>query len=194
MAVEGEITRLLVEARAGERFTMDRLFARVYEELCVTAHHLAARERSETLNTTVLVHEAYLKLVGGSPIELQDRRHFFSVAARAMRQIIVDHARRRRAWKRGGGLHRVGIEVADGAADGPGGEAEAVIDVLALERAIEALEEADPQLARVVELRFFAGLSVEETGDLLGRSGRTVKRDWCKARAFLRYAMNGETE
>ncbi len=191
MTSQGDITRLLVGARSGEQAMMDRLFTCVYDELRVTAHRLTSRESGDTLNTTALVHEAYLKLVGGSPLAIQDRRHFFSIAARAMRQILVDTARRRRARKRGGDLARVSVDAEHlperltvGRIDGP-------VDAVALDEALTALETADARLARVVELRFFVGLSLDETGDVLGVSSRTVKRDWQKAKAFLYSALSG---
>lgn len=191
MSTQGEITRLLVAARDGEQVVLDRLFVRVYDELRVTAHRLAARESGDTLDTTALVHEAYLKLVGGSPLDIQDRRHFFSIAARAMRQILVDSARRRRARKRGGDLARVSVD-ADQLPDRVAlGTNSSPVDALALDEALGALETADPRLAKVVELRFFVGLSLDETGDLLGVSSRTVKRDWQKAKAFLYSALGG---
>ena len=191
MPSQGDITQLLVAARGGQQDVLDRLFVRVYDELRATAHRLASRESGETLGTTALVHEAYLKLVGGSPMAIQDRRHFFSIAARAMRQILVDTARRRRAFKRGGNRSRADIDadqlperLALGASGSP-------VDTLALDEALTALEEADGRLARVVELRFFVGLSLEEAADVLGVSSRTVKRDWQKARAFLYAALDG---
>src|SRR5690606_24301226 len=136
-----------------------------------------------TLSTTALVHEAYMKLAGGSA-DWRDRAHFFGYAAAIMRNILVDYARRRGAAKRGG--DRVPV---DWTLVQPGVEAVAS-DVLALDAALTRLERAEPQLARVVELRFFAGLSLEETAEVMGRSARSVDRDWRKARAFLHQAMH----
>ena len=186
MALDHEITLLLAELRDGEKRALDRLFPLVYDEL----HARAARERrrqspGETLSTTVLVHEVYLKFADAAVLEVEDRRHFFALAARAMRQIVLDHARRRLARKRGAGLRLVTLDPAD-----PAGAAAAVdpADLLALDQALTCLAELDERLARMVELRFFAGLSVEETAELMEVSPRTVKRDWRKARAFLHHA------
>jgi RNA polymerase sigma factor (TIGR02999 family) len=184
MSAPGDLTQLLLAARSGERGALDRLFARVYEELHGLAHHqLASGGPGDTLNTTALVHEVYIKLVDSSRTEFHDRRHFFALTARAMRQIIIDHARRARASKRGGDMVRVVLDpgrLGNGTA-GAAGAAELV----ALDDALTALEVLSERLARIVELRFFAGLSVEETGTVLDLSPRTVKRDWQKARAFL---------
>jgi RNA polymerase sigma factor (TIGR02999 family) len=159
---------------------MDRIFALVYRELRVLAHRQLGRGRtSETLSTTALVHEVYLKLAHNRGAAPNDRGHFFAVAARAMRQIVVDYARRRGAEKRGGGVRP---EVLD---DERMGFAAQVEEVLAVDTALTRLEALDARLGRLVELRFFAGLSVEETAEALSTSERTVKRDWRKARAFL---------
>jgi RNA polymerase sigma factor (TIGR02999 family) len=184
MSTPDDLTELLLSARDGERVALDRLFARVYEELHELAHHqLTSRASDATLNTTALVHEAYIKLVDSSRTEFHDRRHFFALAARAMRQIIIDHARRARAHKRGGGMVRVVLDPAR-LANGTAGAGDAA-ELVALDDALTALEVLSERLARIVELRFFAGLSVEETGTVLDLSPRTVKRDWQKARAFL---------
>jgi RNA polymerase sigma factor (TIGR02999 family) len=180
MALDHEITRLLAELRAGEEDALDRLFPLVYDELRARA----ARERrrqspGETLSTTALVHEVYLKFADAASLAVEDRHHFFAVAARAMRQIVVDHARRRLAQKRGAGAHFVTLDPADPS------EAVDPADLLALDRALSELSELDERLARTVELRFFGGLSVEETAEMMAVSPRTVKRDWRKARAFL---------
>ena len=182
-----EITRLLVDLRGGDRSALDRLFDLVYRDLHDRARRqLGRRTPGATLSTTVLVHETYLKLADAMHLELEDRRHFFAVAARAMRQIAVDHARRASAQKRGGGVWAVSLDDAGMAAavhDRP------AADLVALDRALEQLAELDERLARTVELRYFAGLSVEETAEVMGVSERTVKRDWHKARAFLYDAM-----
>lgn len=186
----GEITRLLVAARGGERAALDCLFEKVYEQLHMLAHQqLACRGPGATLSTTALVHEAYLKLVDSRQAEFRDRRHFFALAARAMRQIIIDYARRAQAQKRGGEMVRVVLDPARVANGAPGGADAA--ELLALDDALSALERLSERLARIVELRFFAGLSVEETGVVLEVSPRTVKRDWRKARAFLFQALGG---
>ena len=186
----GEVTRLLSAARAGDRVAVDRLFASVYEELHGLARRqLGGRATGATLSTTVLVHEAYLKLVGGSPIEYGDRRHFFALAARAMRQVIIDHARRAQARKRGGHMVRLDVD-SDRVENGRSTSAD-IADLIALNDALISLEALSERLARIVELRYFAGLSVEETGDVMDLSPRTVKRDWRKARAILFAALEG---
>jgi len=172
------ITELLAAWRGGDREAVDRLMTLVYEELRLLARRQFAG-RGETLRTTALVHEAYLKLARHSHLAVQDRHHFFAVAARAMRQLVVDHARRRAAAKRGGALRPVTFDEAEIPID------EEAAEIVALDEALQRLSAVDEPLSRVVELRFFAGLSVEETADVLDRSPRSVKRDWRKARAFL---------
>lgn len=176
--LSASITQLLVDWRAGQPDAFNRLLPLVYDELRVIARRQRRRSSSnETLNTTALVHEAYLKLVDHTRLRLNDRVHFFAVAARAMRQILVDHARRRVAQKRGGG-HAVAL-----------GDAAALnadcSNVLAIDLALSRLEAFDVRLGQLIELRVFGGLSVDEAADVLAVSPRTVKRDWQKARAFL---------
>lgn len=176
-----EVTLLIGQARDGDRVAAEQLFRAVYDDL----HRIAARQvgRGEGggLGSTSLVHEAYLRLARPEALALNDRSHFFAVAARAMRQIAVDHARERLAAKRGGGAPETTLGAAD----------QVAIDhvrhdqMLALNEALEALESADARLARLVELRFFAGMKLEEAGELLGMSNTTLKRDFRKARAFL---------
>ena len=179
MSGHGEITSLLADLREGDRSAMDRLFPLVYREFRERAHNQLARRRpGETLSTTALVNEAYLKLVDSAHQSYQDRIHFFAVASRAMRQILVDYARRNMAEKRGSG--RVVTLEPDAVANPDRAE-----ELIALDEGLEQLEKLDPRLVRTVELRFFGGLSVEETADALGVSPRTVKRDWQRARAFL---------
>jgi len=182
---QGEITALLAAYRNGDRTALDRLFPLVYVDLRERAHRQLNRRRpGDTLSTTVVVHEAYLKLTGSTHQIYQDRVHFFAVASQAMRQILVDYARRNSAGKRGGPnapVHPVDIQ----ALPDPGRAEE----LLALDEALSRLELLDPRLARTVELRFFGGLSVEETAEALGVSPRTIKRDWRTARAFLFHAI-----
>jgi len=176
----GEITSLLAAAGAGDRGASERLFESVYAELRrIARRQLAASAPMATLSTTALVHEAYLKLSGDARWSAEDRRHFFALAARAMRYVLVDHARRRGRLKRGGGAFALVLEAEEIAAPDRGEE------LIAIDGALCRLEGVEPELARLVEWRFFAGLSVEEIADLTGVSDRTVKRRWRAARAFL---------
>ena len=188
MPDENEITSLLAAMRAGDATAMDRLFPLVYREFHERAHRqLAHRRPGDTLSTTALVHETYLKLVGSTNQSYNDRIHFFAVASRAMRQILVDYARRASAHKRGSGQ----VVTLESEAIGNPDRAE---ELVALDEGLEQLERLDPRLVRIVELRFFGGLSVEEAADALGISPRTVKRDWQKARAFLYHAIRSGDE
>jgi RNA polymerase sigma factor (TIGR02999 family) len=182
----GDTAALLSAARAGDRSAYDRVFARVYQELRRLASRQASRfADSATLSTTALVHETYVKLGGDRAVVAGDREHFFALAARAMRQILIDHARGRSRQKRGGGAPHVPLDLVSLPADAP------VDDLLALNQALERLEAVDPELARLVEWRFFAGLTLAEIGDLTSVSERTVKRDWQVARAFLVRELGG---
>jgi RNA polymerase sigma factor (TIGR02999 family) len=180
----GQITRLLASIRDGDRHAIDAVFNLVYAELHTAARRQLARGRpGQTLDTTVLVHEAYLKLVDSAQANWTDRGHFFAVAAKAMRQIIIDYARWASRKKRGGGIHKIsldGIDVAD---------EERASELVALDAALTQLESFSERLARIVELRFFAGLSVEETAELLAAEPHQIKREWRKARAFLFQAI-----
>jgi RNA polymerase sigma factor (TIGR02999 family) len=176
----GEITERLVALRDGDREALNHLVPLVYDRLRSLAHaRLAGRPPGASLDTTALVHEAYLKLVDQSRAQYRDRAHFFAVAATAMRQIVVDRARRRGAARRGGEFRLASIS-----ADGLGAEARAE-EILAVHEALERLSSVDERLVKMVELRFFAGLSIEETGEVLGIDSRTVNRDWRTARALL---------
>ena len=182
-----EITQLLRALREGGDGAIAALLPLIYEELHAMAHRrLTPGARELTLDTTALVHETYIRLFDRSQLDWQDRRHFFSVAAIAMRQIIVDHARRRGAAKRGGALQRVDLDASHLAVD------EQAEEILALNEALSRLARLDERLARIVELRFFGGLSVEEVAEVMEMSERTVKRDWRKARALLHQAMTAE--
>jgi RNA polymerase sigma factor (TIGR02999 family) len=178
----GEVTQLLKAYEAGDRSAFDRLVPIVYDELRRLARRQLYRgpRGGQTLNTTGLVHEAWLRLVDQSQAEWQDRGHFLAVAARAMRQITIDHARRRLAAKRGGGAPREQLDESRL----PG--AQRAEWLLALEEALEHLARHNERLVRVVECRFFAGFSEEETAEALGVSLRTAQRDWLRARAWLR--------
>lgn len=183
MAV-ASITDTLLACRAGEPDALDRLFRLVYDELRHIAHGQLRRERDDhTLNTTALVHEAYLKLVDQTQVQWADCSHFFAVATQAMRRILVDYARRYRAEKRGGSNERVALSdamlVAEDRAD----------TLIALDEALTRLAEIDDRLSRVVECRFFGGLTEEETAAALGVTARTVKRDWAKAKGWLHRAL-----
>ncbi|HEX9941198.1 MAG TPA: ECF-type sigma factor [Thermoanaerobaculia bacterium] len=176
----GEITRILAAARRGEPNALDRLLPLVYDDLRFRARLRLRRHRpGQTLDTTALVHEAYLKLVDQSQADYRDRCHFFAAASMAMRHILVDSARRHAALKRGGAGRQVTLDSARLQV-----EAKAV-EILALDEALRALAEVDERLARLVELRFFGGLTLEETAEALQLSERTVQRDWRTARAFL---------
>jgi RNA polymerase sigma factor (TIGR02999 family) len=186
MKSAGDITATLVALRGGDEEALNRLVPLVYERLRAMAHaRLSGQSPGASLNTTDLVHEAYLRLVDQSRAEWNDRAHFFAVAATAMRQIIVDRARRRRAGKRGGAV-RPGL--LDDAALGTDARTE---EILALDQALTQLGSLSPRMVRMVELRFFAGLSIEETAEVLGLDSRTLNRDWRAARALLFQALTG---
>jgi RNA polymerase sigma factor (TIGR02999 family) len=183
----GEITRLLSAWGAGDDAARERLLQAVYGELKAIARQVFRRERGgHTLQPTAVVHEAFLKLAGGAATSFRDRAHFFAIAAQAMRQILVDHARARTTAKRGGGALRV--ELGDQPATAGGAT---FADVLAIDEALSRLGKHDADQARLVELRFFGGLTVEETAEVLGVSAPTVKRDWRLARAFLSRELAG---
>ncbi len=181
---EHDITGLLLAWRAGDRDALDRLFPLVYEELRGIAHRQLRGEHPErSLGTTGLVHEAYLKLVDQTRVQWVDRAHFFAVAARAMRRILVDQARRRGALKRGGAPKRVSLS------DVPVAIEQRADTLVALDEALTELAGVDERLSRVVECRFFGGLTEEETAEALGVTARTVRRDWTKAKGWLQRAL-----
>lgn len=181
MPERGDLTDVLLRATAGSSADADRLFPLVYEELRSLAGHLLRHERPDhTLQATDLVHEAYTRLVDASRCEWSGRAHFFAVAGRAMRRVLVDHARRRGAGKRGGGRRKLPLERALEVGAKEDGDL-----VLALAEALERLEAIQPEKARVVEMRFLAGLSEEECAAVLGVSRRTIARHWEYARAWL---------
>jgi RNA polymerase sigma factor (TIGR02999 family) len=180
-AAGGEITALLAAARDGDASAGEALFEAVYRDLKRLARRqLAGQPKGSTLSTTGLVHEAYLRLARPGALGQSDRNHFFAVASRAMRQIVVDAARRRGAEKRGGGV--LAVELDEGRVAGASGRPD---ELVALDVALAKLEQLDERLAQVVEWRFFGGLTLEEIGAALDRGERTMKRDWRKARAFL---------
>jgi RNA polymerase sigma factor (TIGR02999 family) len=180
MTPSDRITELLVAARGGDEVAYAGLFPLVYEELRCIAHRRLANERSgHTFATADLVHEAYLKLVNLDRVAWQGRAHFLAIAARAMRNVLVDYALRRKAGKRGGALARVTLQDELAADDPAAGE------LWAVHAALERLATIDERQSRVVECRFFAGMSIEETAEALGVSSASVKRDWALARAWL---------
>ena len=177
------VTRLVQAARLGDQTAVDSLFGVVYEELRRLARVVRRGRAGETLNTTALVHEVYFKLVPSGNLSANDRAHFFRIVARAMRQVLVDAAEKRTAQKRGGGAPAITFN--DRVHSSPI-EAE---KLMALEEALRRLEEVAPRQAQIVECRFFAGLSVEETAAAVGVSEPTLKRDWRAARAWLSTAL-----
>jgi len=181
-----DITGLLKAWVQGNKGALDRLFPLVYAQLRVQARRYMRHEPAGiTLQSTALVHEAYLRLVNANEVDWQDRKHFFSVAAQIMRRILVDAARARARAKRGGGAVRVDHSSAVDLDKIPSSDSEAAALFCALDDALEELERLDPRRAKVVELRFFGGLSVDETAEALGVSPQTVMRDWRLARAWL---------
>jgi RNA polymerase sigma-70 factor, ECF subfamily len=175
-----EFTALLAAARAGDEHAGKELFAQVYQELRqIAQRYLRAERRDHTLQATALVHEVYLRLFAGAPLDLQNRAHFFAIAAQQMRQILVSHARHKRAQRRGGGLPNVSLSE-DGALFYSPDE-----ELLALDEALRQLAEHYPRAARVVELRYFGGLTEEEAAAALGISLTTLKRDWGFAKVWL---------
>ena len=183
------VTALLIAARDGDEAAFRSLFDRLYAELRRLAHVVRAGQAPATLDTTELVHEAYLKLVPGRGFTARDRLHFFRIAARAMRQVLVDAARKRSTARRGAGAIVQLHDFADQIASDPTHEGIRAEDILALDRALQQLEEWSPRQASVVECRIFAGLSVPETARVLNVSEPTVKRDWQSARAWLAHAL-----
>jgi RNA polymerase sigma factor (TIGR02999 family) len=182
-----EVTRLLVAWGDGDTAALDRLMPLVHTELRRLARHYMSRERAgHTLQSTALVNEAYLRLVVQEGMRWENRAHFFGIAARLMRQILVEHARGRQAAKRGGGQYRLSLSKVDRSASRPD------VNLVALDEALGRLEAADPQKSRIVELRYFGGLSIEETAEVIGISPATVKRDWKMARAWLRSEIGDE--
>jgi RNA polymerase sigma factor (TIGR02999 family) len=179
-----DVTGLLVRWRTGDREALDALTPLVYDELRRLAKSYLRRERPDhTLDGTALVHEAYMRLVDQRNVEWRNRNHFFALAAELIRRILVDHARARIAAKRGGANVKLSLDEALAPAD------EKDLNILALDDALVALAKADQQQSRIVELRYFAGLTIEETADVMEISPATVKRDWTTAKAFLKREM-----
>lgn len=180
MAPASHATTLLLNLKGGGPDTIAALFPLIYEELARIAHAQLRRDRrGHTLDTSALVHEAYLKLIDQSHVAWRDRAHFFALAARGMRQILIDYARKHNAAKRGGGAHDLPLDDLELAA------AARPARLLALDEALDHLTQRDARMGRVVECRFFAGMNVEETAEALDLSRRTVERLWTKAKAYL---------
>ena len=184
MSTASDATRMIEALAAGDASAADRLLPLVYERLrALASAMIAERPRQVTLQPTALVHEAYLKMVGRAPEEAwTGRAHFLAVAAKAMRHVLIDAARRRRADKRGGGLHRITLAAVDGVA---GADGAPHADLLDLDEAMEELARLQPRHARVAELRYFAGMTVGEAAEVLGVSPSLVKLDWAMARAWV---------
>ncbi len=181
----GDLTRLLLDWQSEDRSVREELMARVYEDLHQRAAQCLRRERrGHTLQPTALVNEAYLRLIDQKRAGWRNRAQFFGVAAQAMRRILVDHARRRCAGKRGGGVSVLPLDEADGSLY------QSDSDLVALDDALEALAEFAPRPSRVVELRFFGGLTIDETAEALGISPATVKTDWRQAKAWLYHQVS----
>ncbi len=180
MSADPDITILLAAARGGDRTALDQVLATLYRELHAMARRQLHGQRGATLDTTALVHESYFKLIRSQHAQFADRAHFFAYAATAMRSVIVDYARQRLSQKRGGDQQRVTDLPEDITAGIELGE-----EMLHLDAALQKLAAADKRLAQVVEMRYFAGLSEVQIGELLGCSERTVRREWQKARLFL---------
>ena len=174
-----QVTELLLKWKCGDQDSLHALLPLVYNELRRLAqHHLRGERPDHTLQSTALVHEAYLRMVKPGSMQFESRGHFFALASQLMREILVDHARHRRAAKRDGG-ERLTLEVAAELAESKG------VDLLALDDALNELAKMNPRQSRIVELKFFGGLSIEEVSDVLGVSPATVERDWAVARAWL---------
>ncbi|MGH9836489.1 MAG: sigma-70 family RNA polymerase sigma factor [Blastocatellia bacterium] len=180
-----EITQLLIAWNQGDQRARDELMPLIYNELRRLARSHLRRERANhTLQPTALVHEAFLRLIDQSQVNWQNRAHFFAAAARLMRQILINHAEARRAAKRGGEAERISLNDVDHFA------VEQDLDLIALDEALKNLERIDPPQSRVVELRYFSGLTIEEIAEVMGVSPATVKREWSTARAWLRRELS----
>lgn len=188
-ASSDDVTRLLKDWGNGSEQALETLVPLIYGELRQIAHRCLYRERpGHTLQTTALVHEAYLKLIDQHDARWQNRAHFFAIAAQAMRRILVDSARRHNAAKRGGPAENLPLDEAANISIEP----DPIL--LPLDEALTRLAEIDPQQARIIELRFFGGLTIEETAEVMKLSTDTIKREWAMARAWLRQAMSNDVE
>ena len=186
-SLPGEITELLIKWGEGDRAALEELIPVVYAELKRLARRYMGKERvGHTLQTSALINEAYLKLVELHTIEWQDRNHFFAVSAQIMRHILIDHARSYRYAKRGAGAEKVSLEKVEGLC------VDRAEELLALDEALKELEAFDPRKSRITELRFFGGLTVDETAEVMGLAPVTVMREWRAAKAWLSRAMTGK--
>lgn len=186
--LDQDVTKLLIQWSKGDAAALDALVPLVYDELRRLAQlYLSHEKPGHTLSSTALVHEAYLRLVQQKDVTWQNRAHFFGVAARMMRRILVDHARRHGYAKRGGGALTLSLDETIAAAP------EREISLVALDEALDSLAKLDERQSRMVELRFFGGLSIEETSEVLGVSAPTVKREWASARAWLYREISGSS-
>jgi len=201
---DGRVTQLLLDWSSGDQRALGELMPLVYGELRRLAdRQLRGERQNHTLQRTALVHEAYLRLINQRNVSWQGRAQFIGLAAQLMRRILIDHARARRRAKRGGGvtpvsLDQTGVILGSGDEEGPRSEAlelaeDPTVDLAAIDSALARLEALDPKQGRIVELRFFGGLSIEETAEVVGVSPATVKREWALARAWLRRELVSET-
>jgi RNA polymerase sigma-70 factor (ECF subfamily) len=189
-AARPDITRLLRDWQAGNGPALERLIPLVYDELhTLAARYLSRERRDHTLQATALVNEAFLKLAGQREVDWQSRAHFFGIAAKLMRRILVDHARRDDRLKRGGGAVHLSLDDVDPPAPHVAVDA---VDTCALDAALSRLEALDPRQGRIVELRFFGGMTIEEAAEVMGLSPATMKREWALARAWLYRELSGE--
>lgn len=178
------VNRLLLEWSGGNQQALEEMLPLIYDELRHLAHHFLYRERpGHTLQTTALVHEAYLKLIDQTDARWQNRAHFFAIAAQAMRRILIDSARKHVAEKRGGGGEKLSLAEVASISLEPNN------NLLALDEALNGLAEIDPQQSRIIELRYFGGLTIEETAEVMKLSPATIKREWAMARAWLHQAL-----
>ena len=184
MSSTHEVTELLTAWSGGDKAALDKLMPLIHQELRRLAHHYMSRERTgHTMQTTALVNEAYLRLVNREGVNWQNRAHFFAIASQLMRHILVDHARSHAYAKRGGGAQTISLDEAMVVSQ------ERAADVVALDDVLKELAHIDPQQSRIVELRFFGGLTIEETAEVLALSPATIKREWSTARAWLYHEL-----
>jgi RNA polymerase sigma factor (TIGR02999 family) len=186
-SLPGEVTQLLIKWGEGDQAALDELIPVVYSELKRLARrHLRKERLDHTLQTSALINEAYIRLVEGHTVEWQGRTHFFAVSAQIMRHILIDHARGYQCAKRGAGIQKVPLDLAEGL------RIERAEELLALDNALKELEAIDPRKSRIIELRFFGGLTAEETAQVMELSAVTVMREWRAAKAWLHQKLTGK--